>query len=118
MLSAAALLAACAGRVPSGDSGVEGKVSMGPMCPVVQAGTDCPDAPYAAVLVIENESGREVVRTESSAEGMFRVALNPGTYRLVPQPGENGMPWAEPVPVVVEQEAWTRVEIHYDSGIR
>ena len=54
----------------------------------------------------------------SSADGLFRLALNPGTYRLVPQPGQNGLPWAEPVQVIIEQGAWTTVEIPYDSGIR
>lgn len=88
------------------------------MCPVVQVGTDCPDAPYAAVLVMEDERGREVARTKSSTDGAFRVALDPGTYRFVPQSGENGLPYAQPTEVVVEERTWTTVEIHFDSGIR
>ena len=106
------------GPAPSGDSGVEGRVTIGPMCPVVQQGTDCPDAPYAAALVVEDERGREAARTESDVDGSFRVALSPGRYQLVPQPGENGMPWAQPVPFTVVAGEWVRVDIAYDSGIR
>ncbi len=103
---------------PSGDSGVEGRVTIGPMCPVVRLGTDCPDAPYAAALVVEDEQGRDVARTESGADGTFRVALSPGAYQLVPQPGENRIPWAQPVPFTVVSGEWVRVDIAYDSGIR
>jgi hypothetical protein len=88
------------------------------MCPVVQLGSECPDAPYAAVLVVEDERGREVARTESRADGSFRVALSPGTYQIVPQPGESGLPWAQPVPFTVVAGEWARVDIAYDSGIR
>jgi len=88
------------------------------MCPVVQQGTDCPDAPYAAALVVEDERGREAAQTESGADGSFRVALSPGTYQIIPQPGENDMPWAQPVPFTVVAGEWVRVDIAYDSGIR
>ena len=113
-------LAGCGaiGPAPSGDAGVEGRVTIGPMCPVVQLGNECPDAPYAAVLVVEDERGREVARTESSADGSFRVALSPGTYQIVPQPAESGLPWAQPVPFTVVAGEWARVDIAYDSGIR
>lgn len=110
VLLAAALLAGCVGAAPapSDDSGVGGRVTIGPMCPVVQVGTDCPDAPYAAVLVVDEERGPEVARTESDADGSFRVALSPGTYQLVPQP----------VPFTVVSGEWVQVDIAYDSGIR
>ena len=116
----AVLLAACASAAPSpsGASGVEGHVFIGPMCPVVQLGTDCPDSPYQARLVVENGSGREVARTESSADGTYRIPLVPGSYRLVPQSGESGLPWAEPIDVTIEDGVWVQVDIRYDSGIR
>ncbi|HSB91105.1 MAG TPA: hypothetical protein VLD63_13900 [Anaerolineales bacterium] len=116
----AVLLAACASGNPSptGDSGVEGHVFIGPMCPVVQVGTDCPDSPYQALLVVEDGRGREVGRTESSADGAYRIPLAAGSYRLVPQPGESGLPWAEPIEVAVAEGVWVRVDIRYDSGIR
>lgn len=117
VVMAGALLAACAGGPPP-DSGVEGQVWIGPMCPVVQAGTECPDAPFAAVLEVENGAGRTVARGESDGDGSFRIPLAPGDYVLVPQSGEGGMPWAEPVEVRVAAGEWTFVEVHYDSGIR
>jgi hypothetical protein len=106
------------GPAPSGDEGVEGRVTIGPMCPVVQQGTECPDAPYTAVLVVEDERGREIARIESGADGSFQIALSPGTYQIVPQPGDSGLPWAQPVPFTVVAGEWALVDIAYDSGIR
>jgi hypothetical protein len=113
-----ALLAACAWAAPLPDTGVEGKVSIGPMCPVVQIGAECPDSPYAALLIVEDDRGRQAARIESAADGSFRVALPAGDYRLVPQPGESGMPWAEETPFTVVAGMWTQVDVLYDSGIR
>jgi hypothetical protein len=116
-LAAAGLLASCRAAAPL-DSGVEGQVWVGPMCPVVQEGVDCPDSPLAADLVVEDENGRTVGRGESDADGFYRIPLAPGDYRLVPQPGDNGMPWASPLEFRVTAEEWLRLDIYYDSGIR
>ena len=113
----AAILASCRGT-ESVDSGVEGTVRIGPMCPVVQAGSECPDAPLAAALLVEDEDGRTVARSESSADGSFRIPLPPGRYRLVPQPGENRMPWASPLEFTVAAGERVRLDVQYDSGIR
>ena len=114
---AAVLMASCA-PPPAVDSGVEGQVWIGPMCPVVQAGTDCPDAPLAAELVVEDENGRTVARGESTEDGSFRIPLPPGLYRLVPQPGESGLPFASPVEFTIIAGQWVRLVVIYDSGIR
>jgi hypothetical protein len=116
-LIAAGLLAAC--RSPATlDSGVEGRVWVGPMCPVIQEGVDCPDAPLAAELVVEGENGRTVARGESDADGLYRIPLAPGDYRLVPQPGENRLPWAPTQDFRVTADEWVRLDVYYDSGIR
>ena len=39
------LIATCSAQPASADSGVEGKVLIGPNCPVAQQGQDCPDKP-------------------------------------------------------------------------
>ncbi len=116
-LGAAALLASCRGPTPT-DSGVEGRVWVGPMCPVVQEGVDCPDSPLSAKLVVEDENGRTVARGESGTDGAFRIPLAHGDYRLVPQPGESGMPWASPLEFRVLAGEWTPLDVYYDSGIR
>ena len=118
----AALAIACNGGAPSGDggnSGIEGTVTIGPMCPVVTQDTPCPDEPYEATVVIEDESGDDVTTAQSGEDGRFRVSLAPGTYTLVPQsPTPGGPPSASEQQVAVAEGAYTEVSIPYDSGIR
>ena len=113
------LLAACAATTPFGDSGVEGHVWVGPTCPVVQEGTDCPDAPLEADLEIRDSFGRVVARTRSDAQGAYRIPLEPGEYVLVPlSPGQAGMPFASPLPLIITAGSWLQLDVSYDSGIR
>ena len=100
------------------DSGIKGTVTIGPMCPVVQENSPCPDEPYQADIVIEDSRGDEVLSFESGEDGAFRVDLAPGTYVLIPQPGESGLPFAEEQQIEVVTGAYTPVEVQYDSGIR
>ena len=113
------LLAACAASKPTGDSGVEGHVWVGPTCPVVQEGVDCPDAPLEADLEVRNASGRVVARSRSDVQGAYRIPLAPGEYTLLPlSPGEAGLPFASPLALVVTVGKWEELDIYYDSGIR
>jgi hypothetical protein len=101
------------------DSGLEGQVLIGPLCPVVQEGVPCPDEPYAAAIQIRNESGEVVATVRSGDDGRFRVNLRPGQYDLVPlSPNEGAPPHAAPVAVRVQPHAFAPVTISYDSGIR
>jgi len=80
---AVTLLFACKSEEekPPATSGIEGQVLIGPMCPVVQEGTPCPDEPYQATIVIWNaERTKEIVTIETTADGRFRVPLPPGDY--------------------------------------
>ena len=119
---AVTLLFACKGEEekPAATSGIEGQVLIGPMCPVVQEGTPCPDEPYQATIVIWNaERTREVVTIETKADGRFRVPLPPGGYYIDPQPPDSGGP-PTPIPqtVTVPPERFVQVTVEYDSGIR
>jgi hypothetical protein len=112
----ALLFAACA-PTPI-DSGIEGHVTIGPICPVMQAGNPCPDQPYQATLtVLTSISKHKVIQFESDSNGYFRVALSPGEYILHPE-SPNVMPRAADVPFTVEAHQFTRVDVAYDSGIR
>ena len=75
------MLAAC-GSPPPADTGVEGVVTIGPTCPVVQVGQDCPDQPYAADLTVANPHGKIIASTSADADGQFRISLAPGDYVL------------------------------------
>ena len=113
------VLASCSalGGQPPADSGIEGQVLVGPMCPVVQEGQPCPDQPYQATMTITTTSGRKVTRFETDENGRFRVPLAPGEYILHPEsPGV--MPFAAEVPFTVKAGEFTQLVVSYDSGIR
>lgn len=69
------------------DSGIRGRVVLGPTCPLQRIGQSCV-RPYQTKITIRVEpSGRLAARVRSSTDGRFTVALAPGRYRLVPQMG-------------------------------
>ena len=98
-------------------SGVEGRVLIGPMCPVMQIGHPCPDQPYQARLSIFHGNGQKDLSFQTGVDGSFRLALAPGDYILRPEsPG--GMPYAEEQLFSVHANQYTRLIVSYDSGIR
>lgn len=101
------------------DSGVEGYLWIGPMCPVVHEGTECPDQPYETEFTITDTEAEVVVMGKSDAEGFFHIPLLPGSYVFVPESGKPGVvPIADPVPFNVDLGSFTYLEITFDSGIR
>jgi hypothetical protein len=114
-----ALLAACSAPGSPPDSGVDGHAWVGPMCPVVQEGVDCPDRPLEAALEVLDSSGRVAGRQRSMEDGSFRFALSPGDYLLtVARPDEAGLLFAAPIPFQVEAGTWSSLDARFDSGIR
>ena len=100
-------------------SGVQGFVSVGPLCPVLRSDQPCPDLPLEATLVLEDASGNEVARASSGADGLYRIAAPAGSYTLVPQRTEGRpLPFAGPLAVTIGVDGWTTLDIGYDSGIR
>ena len=100
-------------------SGVRGRVTIGPMCPVMRLDQPCPDRPYAASLVVRDSAGRLVAPVESDAEGLFALPLPEGRYVIGPASGSAvRLPSAAPQEFRVEGGRWTTLEISFDSGIR
>jgi len=113
------VLTGCSGGGEAPDSGIRGRVWVGPMCPVMQEGIDCPDRPLEADLEVVDADARVVARTRSEADGSYRIPLVTGSYVLTPlSPAENGLPFASPVPFEVPAGTWVMLDVHYDSGIR
>jgi len=112
------LLATCSMQQPkSPDSGMEGQVLTGPMCPVMQQGQLCPDQPYQATLTVNSLDGGKTAQVQTDANGHFKISLAPGTYILHPE-SPNGMPHATERTFTVSAGKLTPLTIHYDSGIR
>jgi len=115
----AGVITACGGGGPPADTGVEGTVTIGPMCPVVQVGQECPDAPYAARLTVLLATGKTVARASAAADGSYRIPLEAGDYLLQAEPSDGGpFPASAGYPFSVLEGAWTRLDVTLDSGIR
>jgi len=99
------------------ESGIEGQVLMGPMCPVAQPGQDCPDQAYQATLTVSSPSGGTIVQFQTDAGGHFKIPLAPGEYILHPE-SPNGIPFAVDQAIVVGTSQYTQIVVNYDSGIR
>jgi hypothetical protein len=98
-------------------SGIEGRVFIGPTCPVVRSDRDCADRPFQTSITVLNPDGSFVTRFQTDEQGRFRVELSAADYVVHPEsPG--ALPRAQDQPVRVTEGQYTRVEIHYDSGIR
>ena len=101
------------------DSGITGKVMLGPICPVMVEGQECPDQPYQATITVKDLNGREIVQFQTDEEGNFTVPLAPGEYILHPE-----TPQGKPLPFSNEQRftvlpgEYTSLIVQYDSGIR
>jgi hypothetical protein len=113
-------LAACGGGTAGdGSSGIRGTAHVGPQCPVVQAGSPCPDAPFVGEIRVSTAEGEEVATAPTGDDGSFEIPLGPGSYVVdivVENPG--GPPFAKPVTVEVEAGSFTEVDVAVDSGIR
>ena len=114
-------LAACGGSsaatTPSPiESGVTGRVLLGPTCPVERAGHPCTRG-YEARVAVFTANGRHFVRSFSStASGRFRVRLAPGRYRL--QSSGGALPTLRPVLIAVHARRFTTITLTFDTGIR
>jgi hypothetical protein len=112
------IVTACSSINPTPtDSGIEGQVFIGPVCPVVQEGQECPDRPYQAALSVTSPKGKRIVQVQTDEDGRFRIPLEPGEYILHPE-SPNQLPFASDQNVIVENGTFTQVTVNYDSGIR
>ena len=101
------------------DSGIAGKTLMGPMCPAIRVGEECPDQPYQATITVNNLEGRKIVQFQTDEQGNFKVLLAPGEYILHPEtPEGKPFPYADEQRFTVLPGEFTRLIVSYDSGIR
>jgi hypothetical protein len=61
-------------------SGVKGRVTLGPTCPVERVGSPCPDQPVEAMVIALRRVGQAVGNVRTDARGAFFLPLAPGTY--------------------------------------
>ena len=75
------LLLAVSGAGAGVGSGLYGIVRKGPVTPVCQVGVPCNKPVAGVVLTFVGQSGSQW-RATSKANGNYRLALQPGTYRV------------------------------------
>lgn len=116
-LIAAAILGAAPASVC--DSGLAGRVILGPLCPVERPGMVC-SRPLAATLRINRADGSFVADVKSDAQGRFALGLAPGSYTIVPLQlhPSSSFPHGRSASAKVSAHAFSWIEIYYDTGIR
>ena len=107
------------GQGPSStpDSGIRGRVTYGPLCPVVQAGSPCPDRPWQGKVQAFTSDGTLAGDAETDQRGAFTLPLEPGTFVITPWTPD-GPPTAKSRNVTVVAGAFVQVALQVDSGIR
>ena len=118
------MLAGCGDESPEAttQSGVMGRVHVGPQCPVETAGNPCEDRPAANVNVTVSEqipgesyaAGEVVARSTTNADGTYRIVVAPGDYVVTADAGMS----CELMDARVTNGVYAEVDIPCDTGIR
>ncbi|MDO8514555.1 MAG: carboxypeptidase-like regulatory domain-containing protein [bacterium] len=112
--------AACPSTVGYGT--IQGRVTLGPTCPVETVPPDpsCATQPYPYQTTVTATGGGRSVTVPTDAAGSFRVSLTPGTYTVSAAGGNNTFPSCAKAEQSVELKAGqtTTVDISCDTGIR
>ena len=120
--SLALMLVACGGDAPdpteAPTGGVRGVVTAGPQCPVVVAGSPCPDRPWRGTVRISAAQGDVVREVETDDRGRFEIALDAGSYVVVAVTEPERMSTGSPQTVSVTDGGWAEVTLLIDTGIR
>jgi hypothetical protein len=101
------------------DTGVvDVSVFIGPTCPVQTADKACDDKPYETTLVFQNTStGKDVMTVKTDSVGHLSQTLTPGTYTVRAQSSAM-LPRLSPETFTIRSNTRTKLELHFDSGIR
>ena len=107
-------------RAASTATGVGGRVTGGPTCPVERPNDpSCAPRPVTgAVLVVRDSGETEVARFTTDGSGFYRIALAPGSYTLEAAPADGFMHAPSPQTISVAQGVETALDVAYDTGIR
>jgi hypothetical protein len=103
-------------------SGVQGRVTLGPTCPVERIPPDpnCAPKPYrTTVQVIEMYQAKNspFTTTETDGNGNYKVALPPGKYALQPVGGST-LPRCETKEIEIKAGQLLTADLSCDTGIR
>ena len=107
---------ACASGAGSPAGGVDGRVTIGPTCPVQREGSPCPPGVWSGTVRATSSDG-DAHDTTTGPDGSYQLKLPPGTYTVTPVIDGPGPPTAQPQTVTVGT-TMQRLDLQLDSGIR
>jgi hypothetical protein len=103
-------------------SGIVGRATLGPTCPVEPVPPDPRCAPRgfrAVVRVVRRADGRLVEKATSDRSGRFRIRVKPGRYRVSARaPSGAKLPACPTRNVTVLRGRFEAVRLACDSGVR
>jgi hypothetical protein len=104
------------------NSGVKGRVLLGPICPVMQIPPDpsCDDRPLETtvqVFVKNSRGNTPFIITKTNRDGEYILSLPPGEY-ILEAVGGNPFPRCSTQDIIIEPEIILNVDISCDTGIR
>ncbi len=107
--------------VENKESGIMGKVLLGPICPVMRDPPDpeCNDKLFETTLALATEDGSKIIKTFSSdKQGLFKVTASPGRYTIVSGDKTKVFPHCGSEVIEVKKEQFTETNVSCDTGIR
>jgi carboxypeptidase family protein len=108
------------GPSADGGTGITGRATAGPVCPVEQPGdAACAPRPVAgAEIVVTDASGAEVGTVTTLPDGSFAVELPAGDYTVQARLVDGMMGAPAPLTVTVRAGALSHIDLEYDTGLR
>lgn len=96
-----------------------GRITRGPMFPVSGPGVPPSTSPVArAELKLLDSKGAVVATARSDGDGLYRVTLPPGQYRVERGESFRGVTKNLPATVTIGDSQQSRLDIVIDTGIR
>ena len=115
----------CNKKTNQGTGFLEGKISIGPICPVETIPPDPACLPTAEtykafpVSIWTSNGGRKIAQLSPSLDGSYKTELGTGNYLVVLESGKTGIGSSNlPVQVSIIDGNRTILDINIDTGIR
>jgi hypothetical protein len=124
LISLLALTGCMNGRVSSSENSglLEGKVTIGPLCPVEHPDQNCTPDPsiYTSHYLVIRRTDRSIAadHVALASDGKYQTQLPAGSYLVDYAPKDIGTGHFSPLDVVIEAGRTTVLNIDIDTGIR
>jgi len=98
----------------SAESGVQGVVTYGPLCPV----EPCSAKPSYDFDIIAFQNNKEIGKVRPDRNGHYELMLSPGTYELKASRSFASELGGPPRLVQIQEGKLTQADLSFDTGVR